>query len=616
MSGDRRVTGLVNLAAAILVVAALYWAREVLVPFALAVVLSFLLGPVVVRLQRYRVHRVAAVVLTVLMVFGAMGLLGWVVYGQFRGLAAVLPQYRESIQAKVETARRAIEPSVKASKTVADLGAQLAPADQAVKSRDVTDVRVVEPPRDAVDVIHDVVSPMLGALLTAGMVIVFTFVMLLRRGDLRDRFIRLAGDGRILVTTQALDEAAQRVSSYLGRLLLVNGIYGTAMALGLWALGVPNALLWGALSGALRFIPYAGPWIAAAFPVLTSLATSESWSQPALVLGMIVVFELVTNLVLEPWIYGAGTGISPLALLVSTLFWTWLWGPVGLVLSTPFTVCLVVMGKHVPQLHFLYLLFSDSPGLPAPARLYQRLLAGEQDESWAIVEEALREHPLHEVYDAIVLPALTLAERDKMRGALDDDARLRVEESLGLLLDAAGETPAPSEGKPAGEGDAPAAPAPRPPPDPDLRVLVLPGEDAADALGALMAAQVLEREGLTVETGPAGELTSEIFERLERADAQVVCVSVVPPSRLRHVRYLCKRLAAGHPELPVVLGLWGLRPAEGGSVRPPLLEGATVARTLDEVREVVRHLAETVRSRQQAGLPGGVARPESVAPRA
>ena len=613
MSGDRRVTGLVNLAAAILVVAALYWAREVLVPFALAVVLSFLLGPVVGWLQRYRVHRAAAVMLTVLMVFGATGLLGWVVYGQFRELAAELPQYRESIREKADAARRVFEPSVKASKTMANLGAELAPAGEKAEAAEVMPVRVVEPPRDAVDMIHDVVTPTLGVLVTVAMVIVFTFVMLLRRGDLRDRFIRLAGDGRILVTTQALDEAAQRVSSYLGRLLLVNGVYGTAMAIGLWALDVPNALLWGALAGALRFIPYAGPWIAAAFPVLTSLAISDSWSQPLLVMGMIVLFELVTNLVLEPWIYGTGTGISPLALLVSTLFWTWLWGPVGLVLSTPFTVCLVVMGKHVPQLHFLYLLFSDSPGLPAPARLYQRLLAGEQDESWAIVEAALRERPLHEVYDSIVLPALTLAERDRRRGALDEESRLRVEESVGLLLDAAGESrPAPDAD---GEGEPGAEPPPLPPPDPAIRVLVLPGEDEADALAALMAAQVFEREGLTVETGPAGELASETFERLERTDAQVVCISVVPPSRLRHVRYLCKRLAAGHPDLPLVIGLWGLRPDGAGLARlPPLLDGATVARTLDEAREVVRRLAETVRSRQQAGLPGGL-RSESVTPR-
>jgi predicted PurR-regulated permease PerM len=277
VSGDRRVTGLVNLAAAILVVAALYWAREVLVPFALAVVLSFLLGPVVGWLQRYRVHRAAAVMLTVLMVFGATGLLGWVVYGQFRELAAVLPQYRETIREKVETARRALEPSMKASKTVADIGAQLAPPDQKAAPQDVTDVRVVEPPRDAGDVIHDVVTPTLSVLVTAAMVIVFTFVMLLRRGDLRDRFIRLAGDGRILVTTQALDETAQRVSSYLGRLLLVNGIYGTAMALGLWALDVPKRAALGRALGRAALHPLRrARGFAAAFPVLTSLATSRA----------------------------------------------------------------------------------------------------------------------------------------------------------------------------------------------------------------------------------------------------------------------------------------------------------------------------------------------------
>jgi hypothetical protein len=210
-----------------------------------------------------------------------------------------------------------------------------------------------------------------------------------------------------------------------------------------------------------------------------------------------------------------------------------------------------------------------------------------------------------------VLPALAMAERDRMRGALDDEARLRVEESLGLLLDTAGVAP-PARPDGAAASEPPVVP---PPPDPELRVLVVPGEDDADALGALMAAQVLEREGLTVETAPAGELTSEVFERLERAAARVVCVSVVPPSRLRHVRYLCKRLAAGHPELPVVLGLWGSRPAgEGPPAKPPLFDGAMVARTLDEARTLVHHQAETMRARQEAGLPGGVTRTEGVAP--
>ena len=583
MNGNR-ATGLLTLAAAAIVVAALYFAQEVLIPFALAVVLSFLIGPLVARLQRWGVHRVAAVLLSMITILGATGLLGWFVAGQFREIATMLPQYRHGITAKIESARRALEPSVSASKTVADIGAELT---EDTTTPEATPVRVVEGPRDPVEVIRDVLSPTLDILFAAAMVLVFTFVMLLRRGDLRDRFIRLVGDGRIPVTTQALDEAAELVSRYLGRMLLVNSIYGAALAAGLWALDVPSALLWGVLATLLRFIPYLGPWIAAAFPILTVFATSAGWQEPLVVGGMIAVLELITNLVLEPWFYGSGTGISALALLVSTLFWTWLWGPVGLALSTPFTVCLVVMGKHVPQLRFLYLLFSDAPALPAPARLYQRLLTGEQDQSWEIVKAELAEHTLPEVYDAVVLPALTMAERDRGRGGLDDESRERFADSLGLLLDAAGEA-VQAEGEPA--------------PATGLRALVLPGSDEADALSALMAAQVLEREGLEVELVPLGELAGEVLERIERSRPHVLLVSVVPPSRLRHVRYLCKRLAADHPDLPVVLGLW-CRRAEGQNLaeHSPAFEAVTVVASLEEAREAVRRAAEILRSRQEEG---------------
>ena len=594
MNGNR-LTGLLTLAAAAIVVAALYFAQEVLIPFALAVVLSFLIGPLVARLQRWGVHRVAAVLLSMVTILGATGLVGWFVAGQFREIAAMLPQYRHGISAKIESARRALEPSVNASKTVADIGAELTEEDP--EEPQATPVRVVEEPRDPIEVINDVLSPTLDILFAAAMVVVFTFVMLLRRGDLRDRFIRLVGDGRIPVTSQALDEAADLVSRYLGRMLLVNSIYGAALAAGLWALDVPNALLWGVLATLLRFIPYLGPWIAAAFPILTVFAMSEGWREPLLVGGMIAVLELVTNLVLEPWFYGNGTGISALALLVSTLFWTWLWGPVGLALSTPFTVCLVVMGKHVPQLRFLYLLFSDAPALPAPARLYQRLLIGEQEQAWEIVKAELAEHTLPAVYDAVVLPAVFLAERDRSRGALDDEARERFADSLGVLLDAAGDAGQEEGALANGTG---------------LRALVLPGSDEADALSALMAAQVLERDGLEVELAPLGELKGEILERVERSRPHVLLVSVVPPSRLRHVHYLCKRLAADHPELPVVLGLWCRRP-DGQSLadRSPAFEAVTVVSSMEEAREAVRRAAEIVRSHQEPHQEPGEAAPTS-----
>ncbi|TAJ23420.1 MAG: AI-2E family transporter, partial [Planctomycetota bacterium] len=324
---------LLTLAAVVVVVAALYFARGVLIPFALALLVSFLLTPLVTRLQRWRFPRVLAVVTAVLLVTVAAGSTSWLVVGQVRDVTSSLTEYRQNVRGKLATLHGAFaRPVEKALKTVESFEADLAPAPQPSGAA-VQPVRIVEPARGPLEVLFDASRPAVGMLLTAALVLLFAFMMLLRRDDLGDRFIRIMGSGQILVTTRALEEAGQKVSSYLWRLLLLNGLQGFAVALGLLWIGVPNALLWGLLSAILRFIPYLGPWVAAAFPVLTSLAVSAGWSQPLITIGMFVFLELLSNNVLEPWIHGKGTGISPLALLGSTLFWTWLWGPVGLVLA-------------------------------------------------------------------------------------------------------------------------------------------------------------------------------------------------------------------------------------------------------------------------------------------
>lgn len=588
---------LITFAASAIVIAALYLAKGVLIPFALAMLVSFLLAPLVLRLQRWHFSRVMAVVTAVLLVFVASSATSWLVVGQARDVTTKLSEYKQNIRIKMATLRGVVaKPFQEATRIVEDLGTDLAPAAlPEAAAAPIQTVRIAEPARGPFEMLRDALSPSLDILLTAAMALLFAFVMLLRRDDLGDRFIRIVGHGQILVTTRALEEAAKKVSSYLWRLLLLNGLHGLAVGIGLTCIGVPNALLWGLLAAILRFIPYVGPWIAATFPVLTALAVFPGWSQPLLTIGLFVTLELISNNLLEPWIYGTGTGISPLAILVSALFWTWLWGPVGLVLSTPLTVCLVVMGKYVPQLQFLQLLFGDAPGLSPPARLYQRLIAGDQDQAWLVLRTELEQKPLHEVYDSVVLPALSMAEHDRQLGSVGEADEARIEETMRLLLEEAGEASADSIAA-AGSTAAPELPD-------SLRVLCLPARGKADALAAVMLRQVLEREGVQVEVSSTAELSGETLDRLESRRVDIVCISAVLPSRFMHVRYLCKRIAGRFPRLPIVAGMWTLDlENQEFADRLPILAGVHVVVSMGEARTRVRQLAESVRIQREAGL--------------
>jgi predicted PurR-regulated permease PerM len=581
---------LITMAASVIAIAVLYLAKGVFIPFALALLLSFLLAPLVLRLQRWKFNRVAAVVTAVLLVFAGSSALGWVVVGQVRDVTAKVTEYKKNIRDKMATLRGVVsKPVQEAMDTVQNLGADVAPVVVPERSVEpVQAVRIVEPSRGPIEVLRDALGPTVDSLVTAAMALLFAFVMLLRQHDLGDRFIRMVGHGKVLVTTRAMEEAAQKVSTYLWRFLLLNGVHGLAVGIGLACIGVPDAVLWGILSAILRFIPYVGPWIAASFPVLTALAVFPGWLEPLLTIGLFACLELVSNNLLEPWLYGRGTGISPLATVASALFWTWLWGPVGLVLSIPLTVCVVVLGKYVPQLRFLHHLFGYEPGLSPPERLYQRLVAGEPDQAWLVVQAEATERALCEVYDAVVLPSLSLAERDRQRGALDEAAELRLEETMHLLLEEAGELRA---GTDAGS-DSVVTPVRANP----LRVLCLPANRTMDALAAAMLRQVLVRDGVQVELSSVAELSGETLDLLEGQRVDIVCISAVPPSRFMHVRYLCKRIAARFPRLPIVAGMWTLDlEQEELAKRLPALAGVHVVTTLHDARAWVRQLAGPVR---------------------
>ena len=610
MNGTGRTSPLITLASVALVVASLYLARDVLIPVALATLLAFLLAPPVARLERFGLRRTGSVLAVVGLSFVVVGLLGWLVAGQFTSVAEQLPQYADNLRERLATVREAVGGKLQeASETVEEIGKEIT-AEAAEEARadgepEPLQVAVAEPRMGPIEALGTTVGPLFSVLGFAGIVVIFVVFMLLAREDLRDRFIRLAGAGEIPLTTQALDEASRKVSRYLLLQTMINGAHGAAVAIGLGLIGHPNFLLWGLLSMLLRYIPYVGPWIAAAFPVFTALMSHEGWSMPLATISLFVVLELVSNNWVEPRVYGSRTGVSEVALLISAVFWTWLWGSVGLLLSTPLTVCLAVMGKYVPRLEFLWVLLGDEPVLPPEKRLYQRLLAADPEEAWKLIDGALSQRSLLEVYDTIVLPALALAEHDARRGVLDRRAQDLVLDNLLEIVDGAGEVArrSPLEAR----AQAQAGPAPR--------VLCLPARDEADQISSRMLAQVLEQAGVDAEAASVHALASELVELVADRRADLVCVSSVPPTGLAHARYLCKRLCGRFAELPLVVGVWGADlDREGTLARIGCGANTAVAGTLAEARALAlealaplreangRALAEARRA--APGVPG------------
>ena len=449
------LVGLWAVALTSFVIATLYFARDLFIPLALAALLTFLLSPLVARIERW-LGRIAAVLLVVAIIFAATGAAGWVLTRQLVDLATKLPDYKENIQTKLRSIK---VPTggvfTKFSETVEELKKDLpgaeTPTQAAIPAAGTPKTSVALPPSPApaaasvqvgetskvnpVELVQHLLAPLLGPLGTAALVLLLVIFMLLRREDLRRRLIRLIGKGRISAATHAMDDAGARVFRYLFMQLVVNVSYGIPVAIGLYFIGVPNAVLWGACATVLRFIPYIGPWIAAAIPVALSLAVSPSWTMPLLTIGLFVVLELLSNNVMEPWLYGSSTGVTPIALIIAAVFWTWLWGPVGLILSTPLTVCLVVMGRHVPRLSFLSVLLSDEEALTPAEDFYHRLLTvGEQDEL-EFVEAYLKANSLTALYDSVFIPVIIATETDHRLELLDDEQRLFVEQSLRDIIE-------------------------------------------------------------------------------------------------------------------------------------------------------------------------------------
>jgi predicted PurR-regulated permease PerM len=553
-------------------IAGLYLAREILIPLAFALILTFVLTPVVALLQRSRIGRVPSVAVTVLATMAAAGCLGWIIAIQLVDVARELPRYRQNIQAKMEALRIPTQgPLGLAANSLEEIAVELsrpwAPSPGSgppVQNRErgtppgssglPLSVQIVQPPAGGLDYLRDLVQPVLRPLALTGLILIFTIFMLIKRFDLRHRLFRLAGLGRINIMTQALDDAAQRVSRYLLMQVLVNAGFGCLFGIGLYYIGVPSPALWGVLAGLLRIVPYLGTMVAAALPILLSLAAFGSWVPALLVFLLFAGIELVTGNLIEPWLYGTNTGISSLALLVAAVFWTILWGPAGLILSTPLTVCVVVLGRYVPQLSFLNILLGDEVALGPEAQIYQRLLAMDQPEARAIVDRFLKEKPLVELYDSVLIPALSLAEQDRHKGPIDTSREEFFYLSISEMITELSEYQLAHASSQAEDAAAESGPAERL----SGRIICLPANDRADEVTAAMLAQLLEQAGHAALSLPIAHASpAEMLTFLEVGQDDVICISALPPYAFPPALTMCKLIRERFPKPKLVIGVWG-----------------------------------------------------------
>jgi predicted PurR-regulated permease PerM len=577
---------LATILVSVIVVATLYMAREVLVPVALAILLSFVLSPPVRFLQRWRTPRSLAVIAVVLVAFAAIFALGSFMVAQVNQLAADLPTYQTTLREKINSVRNVAGGTgtlERASNILRELGKEIDKPDTAPAVDKALDadrnvgrpipVEVRQPDPGAFRTLVSLISPLIQPLTATGIVIIFVIFILLQRVDLRNRFIRLAGSRDLQRTTTALDDAGERLSRLLLSQLALNAAFGIVIGVGLWIIGIPSAPLWGILAAVLRFVPYVGAVISAVFPLILAAAVGPGWSMVLWTALFFIIAETVSGHVIEPLLYGRSTGLSPVAVVASATFWTWLWGPIGLVLATPLTVCLVVIGTHVERLRFLDVLLGNQPPLSPPELFYQRLLAGDPVEAIEQAQGYLKTHSLLDYHQDIAIAGLRLAADDSHRGQLSDGQELRVRETVADILDdlqahkqdVASAEEISSEAAPGlsliANGD-----------DGDRteqsrqagnswrehnNVLCVPGGGLVDEAAALIVSQLLRQRGYEVHAETADALAVSRIFTLDTNGAAIVCVCYageVSTARLGYVIRRLRRKVAGAFVLVCLLG--------------------------------------------------------------
>jgi predicted PurR-regulated permease PerM len=586
-------------------VAALYLGREILIPLALSILLSFALSPATTLLRRWGLGRVPSVIIVVLIVFALVAGFATVVTTQVTSLADNLAHYEYNFRAKIRAAEAIAKgggPLKQLQKVWDDIQKELDKSTERARGGDALPsrsqgqaaeqapipVEVYQPPAKPVEIASEFAGGLLKPLATTGIVVVFVIFFLLQREDMRDRFIRLFGSNDVHRTTELMIDAGERVSRYLLMQLVINAFYGVSVSIGLWLIGVPHPLLWGLLAFVLRFIPYVGPAMAAALPIIIAVASDPGWTKPLLAVALFAGLELLINNVLEPWLYGSSTGLSPIAILVAAVFWTTLWGPAGLLLATPLTVCLVVLGRHLPQLGFLEVLLGSEPVLAPEVKLYQRLLTGDIEEVSRVTDDYLEEHTVQECYDKVLIPALAFADQDRMRGALNRERWTAIAQAVADIVDdlrAETESPDADSDRVSTriEGGREAEKRPV--------ALCVGCRNDLDQAAAAMLAHLLFMAGFDPRVTAGSALGDSHIGPRQREQPIVVCLSYVNPEALHHARRTIRRIRRDLPRnVQVILGLWnGYIPGES-------LRGA---RERTETDRLATSLAAAVREAEE-----------------
>jgi predicted PurR-regulated permease PerM len=593
---DIAISRALTILAVLGIIAALYFAKAILLPLALAVLLTFVLAPLVRLLESWSLGRIPSVVIVVvsaiLVIFGIGSFIG----GQVAQLAERLPQYQFIIQHKIQTASSVVSGGTleQFSKFLDRLNKEIG-----IKNRGTDDsgsagtgskpdggetnapvpVEIHQPPQTAMEVLHQVLGSLLDPLATTGLVVIFVIFFLIQRRDLRDRLIRVAGSRDLQRTTEALNDAAHRLSRYFLAQTALNVVFGIIVATGLGLIGVPNPVLWGILAMMLRFVPYIGAVMAAAFPIALAIAVDPGWSMTFWTIGLFLVVEPLIGQVIEPLVYGHSTGLSPVAVIVAATFWTWLWGPVGLLLSTPLTVCLGVLGRYIGWLQFVDVLIGDEPPLSPAQSFYQRALAGDANELTDQAETQLKRQSLSSYYDEVMLQGLILAEVDVRRGSLEEKQVLEINDAVrGLIEDLSDyedstppaeprtDEPAVSlksdtdEQPPSGQPSLPILQLTDLSPEwaSDRAILCVSGRGRFDEVTTLMLVQLLERHGLKASVESDSAVFSSNVVRLNSADVRMVCLSSLDIAHsAAHWRYSIRRLRRRLSQTKVLAGLWG-----------------------------------------------------------
>jgi len=599
-----RTAGKVNpftIAATVLVIVAFYWAQAVLIPFALALLLTFLLSPLVTRIQQAGLGRGPSVTIVIALTFAVLAMIGWATVSQVTSLAEELPAYRHNIRQKIRDLRGMGKGGVleQVQETVDEVKDELEQGQAPSAANNRRPIIVQAEP--AVSWRSLYLGPLIQPIASATLVLGLLIFMLAQREDLRNRLIRIIGYAHLTVTTKALEEAGQRISRYLLMQITINGCFGIIISFALFLIGLPYAFLWGFLSVPLLFIPVIGFWTAAAMPTIMSMGVFTDWWWPLVVVGLFLGLKTIINMLLEPLLYGRSVGVSPVPLLMMIAFWTWLWGPVGLLLATPLTVCLVVFAKNVPQLEFVEVLLSDEPAMEIQVSFYQRLLAMDQVEAVEILKQYLKEHKPENVYDELLMPSLSYAKEDRRRNNLSDREELFLFKAMREIIEIAGDEL--QRSTTSGDGATALSVTDA---LPGMKIIGCPAHGQADEVALLMLRQLLAPKNCSMDILSSAALAAEVISRVREYNPDLLCIAAVAPDEWAQVRYLSKRLRASFSDLRLVIGRWGIGEFDqnGDSLTDdPSEVGSTLLQTRDRITNLRQLISDVERKNRSEMLP-------------